>query len=84
MRFHAWAVSWPNPGAGFLLTVNVCVRRSGHTRVDATQHSAGPAGLKSQPESTRVCSRCPTFESHVPSVSRNIFTTRGAPRDARP
>eukprot|EP00966_Prymnesium_polylepis_P336214 7391480-Prymnesium_polylepis.3 len=27
-------------------TVNVCVRRTGHTRVDATQQSAGPAGLK--------------------------------------
>eukprot|EP00966_Prymnesium_polylepis_P004151 95167-Prymnesium_polylepis.1 len=25
-------------------TVNVCVRRTGHTRVDATQQSAGPAG----------------------------------------
>eukprot|EP00966_Prymnesium_polylepis_P081456 1887499-Prymnesium_polylepis.1 len=29
-----------------IFTVNVCVRRTGHTRVDATQQIAGPAGLK--------------------------------------
>eukprot|EP00966_Prymnesium_polylepis_P228328 5284581-Prymnesium_polylepis.1 len=39
------AEDWLRPDTTAFFTVTVCVRRTGHTRVDATQQSAGPAGL---------------------------------------